>query len=444
MNVKHPPGPGRRRAVVTVPRPAGRRDRRRPVYRLANAVLTTGVLTTGVAAGGAPASAADASPPGPGAREGVSAVLKHSGIGIGGLIAVEGDDEPYYGGLITLTTRDGGTILTYCIEFGIDLDWNSPYQEGKWAETSTLKGNKDAGKVNWVLQNSYPKIPTGELGKLIGSDVSDDEAAAATQAAVWHFSDHITAVPTEPVAAKLADYLVSHAKDFKEPGASLTLGRAEVGGESGTPLGPIEITSASAQVDARLDTAAVAIGTALTDKAGNVLSDADGKLLRPAKSGDSLYVKAPADARPGSATVSATTSLRVPIGRAFVSPGNQSLIVAGSTVVSATAQATATWTTPEPTPTKSPAPTGSPTSTTSPTAVPSHSPPPTPSAGGESPGGGWINPTPATSEVPRAEGPLADTGAQAPYGRILALTGAALACGAGLVVLIRRRRRRAH
>ncbi|MEV6976574.1 Cys-Gln thioester bond-forming surface protein [Kitasatospora sp. NPDC093806] len=358
-----------------------------------------------------------------------------------------------------LATSDGGTLFTYCIDLPTETKADASYQEVNWSDAPTLKSNRDAGKVNWVLQNAYPKISSGDLGKLIGGELAADDAAVATQAAIWHFSDHVTAVPENPVAARLAEYLVAHAEDVKEPTPSLTLGHTEAAGDSGAVLGPIEITSASGQVSASLDAAAVAAGVVLTDRVGTVLSDGEGKLVHPAKGGDSLYVKAPAGARPGSATVSATTSLKVPVGRAFTSPGSQSLIIAGSTVVSASAQAKASWT-PAATASPSASPTASaiasPSVTASPSRTASVRPTAHPTAPVDPSPTGPSGPTgPSTSAAPSATattalasesaddgGQLASTGTDTPIGLELAIGGGALVAGGLLFAASRRSRRR--
>ncbi|MFE6054079.1 Cys-Gln thioester bond-forming surface protein [Kitasatospora sp. NPDC056446] len=434
------------------------------MLRTAAVVLTTAVVTgSGLAT--APAATADSGL----GDDGVSGTL-YDGVLHGALINVKGYEKAQMGGVFELLTDDDGSLLTYCIDLPTAVVQDARYQEVDWADAPTLKDNDDAGKVNWVLQHAYPKISKQDLGELVHSELSDNDAAAATQAAIWHFSDHVTATPTHPGAAALTEYLVSHAEDVEEPGPSLSLGQAQVTGESGTVLGPIRITSASGEVSAALDTAAVTAGVALTDRAGTVVSDGDGRLTNPAAGGDSLYVKAPADARPGSATITATTSLKVPVGRAFTSPGSQSLIIAGSTVVSATAHAKASWTaatpTPSPSATATPSPSATASASTSPPPGPAPSPTATATASATASGSASASPSPSgrpptsasTSPAPTAPpstapgttptggttagSELASTGADGPFPLMAGVGAALILVGGGTFLTARRRDRR--
>ncbi|WP_181442545.1 thioester domain-containing protein [Streptomyces tateyamensis] len=254
------------------------------------------------------------------------------------------DHEFAAGGLIALNTSDGKTLLTYCIDLKHETRDDATYQETGWA-SSSLASNPDAGKINWILQHSYPQVSDlSVLAKEAGvAKLDTAQAGAATQAAIWHFSDHVAAVPEDKDAASLTTYLEKNAADVPEPTASLTLSPDTVSGKSGALLGPITVTSSSDSVTASLDAASSAAGVVLTDKAGNVLSDKSGSLTKPAKNGDALYVKAPAGANPGSATVAASASLQALAGRAFTAEKSQTLILAGNVPVTASAKAKASW-----------------------------------------------------------------------------------------------------
>ncbi|WP_035842188.1 thioester domain-containing protein [Kitasatospora azatica] len=305
------------------------------------------MLASSVAVGGGFAMAGAAAAAGGDGGSGVTATLESGNVKPGGFVKINDSDWLADGGLMKLKTSDGSTLLTYCIDIKTEAQDNAVYQETGWA-SSSLATNSDKtapGKINWILQNSYPKVSDlAVLAKEAGAgSLTEDQAAAATQAAIWHFSDHVKAVPKDEDAAKLTDYLESHAVSVDEPAPSLTLTPPAVSGKSGALLGPIGVSTTGTSVAASLDATSSAAGVVLTDKNGTVLSDKNGKLTAPAKNGDSFFVKAPVGANAGTATISASTSAQVQAGRAFTSPGSQTLILAGAQTVTATANAKASW-----------------------------------------------------------------------------------------------------
>ncbi|MFI5643503.1 Cys-Gln thioester bond-forming surface protein [Kitasatospora sp. NPDC051705] len=394
----------------------------------------------------------------------------------------EAKDDGRIGGLVKVTTADGGTLFVYCLDARTELNPGSVYREGGRSDVPTLRANPDAGKVNWILQHGYPAVSEGELGELVGGEISPQRAAGATQAAIWRITNHVTGVPWDPVGARLADYLATHAVDAPEPAAPLSLTPGAVSGSAGSVLGPIGITSAGDPVDVSLDPAAVAAGVVLTDRAGKAVSDGGGRLSPPAMSGDSVFVKAPAGAEAGSATIRATASVPAPVGRALVSPDSQDLLLASGAdkVVTGTTLAVS-WTsaTSPPSPTATPSDSASPsagptagpppstgptpstgpgvTPTTGPGVTPSTGPSPTPSTGpGVTPG---VSPSPTPTTGPSvtpgvSPGTAPGAGPSGTPGGVLPSTGASggivVAAGAGiglllaggLVVVVHERRRR--
>ncbi|WP_189922903.1 thioester domain-containing protein [Kitasatospora xanthocidica] len=441
-------------------------------------------LATGLLAGGglAPAVAAAATEGSKGpAATAAGTLITAAELAESDYIRFSGDeDDGVPGGLIEVRTAEGGTFLVYCLDTETDVREGSLYQETAPSGATTLKGNPDAGKVNWILQHSYPNVTEGELGKLVGGELSKDAAAGATQAAIWRITNHVAGVPFDSVGAKLADYLTSHAADIPEPAAALSLSPDTVTGKAGTVLGPIVITSSGDPVAASLDPAAVTAGATLTDQEGNVLSDGHGALTRPAKNGGQLFLKVPADATPGQATVTATAAVAAPPGRALTSPDSQDLLVVGGDArvpVSATAKAVWTAADPTPPPTENPedpsdpgngeseepgngnkpeepgnggndpAPSPDPTASSSPHPSQTSVPTGTPSHEAGSGPTGATGPTGTTAEpagpsTTPADGELAHTGAS---GTVTAAAAAAVALVAGAVlVLAGLARRRRH
>ncbi|KJK56612.1 hypothetical protein UK12_21490 [Saccharothrix sp. ST-888] len=288
--------------------------------------LSAGLTTAGAAV------AADAN------TSGTKAVLM-DGLKHGEAIKV--DNRMVEGGIIQLKTGDHQTLDTYCIDLHNPTQRGATYQETGW-ESSSLAGKPEqAGKIRWILQNSYPQVSAAQLAKNTGiQGLSEDAAAAGTQAAIWHFSDGANAVPQDGQAKQLTDYLTDKAVKLEEPKPTLSLAPTSVSGKSGALLGPITVTSNGASVDLAVD----ADGT----KAGLTVTDKNGKAITSAKSGDEIYAKAPGGGTHGTATIKASTSAQVSIGRAFTGVNadnvhSQTLILAGSEAVPVTAGVSVNW-----------------------------------------------------------------------------------------------------
>lgn len=411
---------------------------RRGISRIATVMLASSVVVgSGLALAGA--AAADS-----GTGSGAAATLHEPELisGQSGAISINGDNGDTAGGLIQLDTAPGKFLETYCIDLGHETKPHSKYQEADWKATS-LDTNPNKGKVLWILQNSYPHVSDlGTLAKEAGAGSLDTgQAAAATQAAIWHFSDNVKAVPRDSQAALLTAYLIKSATDVSEPAPSLTLTPDTVSGAAGAGLGPITVNSSGGQVDVALDSTSAKAGVVLTDKSGTVLTGADGKLKKQAKSNDQLFVKAPAAAAAGKATVNASSTTAVELGRAFISlnytPSNhsQTLILAGSSTETVQATASASWTAAV-TPTS---PSATPTTT-----KPSSTPSATPTTGASVTPSGTPShsaaPVPAASSTPAAGG-LAFTGGGSQAPMIAGIAGALVLAGGGAVFAMRRRGR---
>ncbi|WP_405685093.1 Cys-Gln thioester bond-forming surface protein [Streptomyces sp. NBC_01387] len=312
-------------AVSAVP---GSSIRRRGTSRLAAAALAAGLVAGGAIATAAPAFADDA----PASSSGVNATLDNPGVVVGGTVKINGANET--AGLFELKVDGGGTIKTYCIDLHNHTQANTSYREVTWAESS-LAGNGDAGKIRWILEHSYPQVTPADLGQTLNVTLNDATAAAATQAAIWHFSDHVDAVPKDEAGQKLTKYLEEKASNVAEPAASLSLGPAEVAGRPGANLGPVTVSTNAAKAEVALAPDAPR-GVSVVDK--------DGKPVTTAVNGTQLFFKVPAGTEPGSAKLTVSAQTAVPIGRAFVSDSkSQTQILAGTSTASVSAVASANW-----------------------------------------------------------------------------------------------------
>ncbi|MEO3842198.1 MULTISPECIES: thioester domain-containing protein [unclassified Streptomyces] len=313
--------------MTSVRRPSHRRS-----ARLTAAVLAAGLATAGAIAGAAPAAAQDAPP-----ANGATATL--GGLTIKDTAIVDGGKE-IGAGLFEMAVDEGGTIQTYCIDFGNPTQPEAKYQEVPWS-ASSLQNNPDAGKINWILQNSYPQVDDlSALAAAAGAgELTENTAAAGTQIAIWRFSDKVNVEAKDPEAEKLADYLEAGAEAIEEPAPSLNLGPTAVSGKSGEKLGPVTVNTDAAEASLSLSPEA--------ESAGVKVVDADGKALTSASDGAEVFLDVPAGTPDGSATLTAQATTQVPVGRAFAGVGehakSQTQILAGSSDTTVTAQATANW-----------------------------------------------------------------------------------------------------
>ncbi|WPF66332.1 MULTISPECIES: VaFE repeat-containing surface-anchored protein [unclassified Corynebacterium] len=134
---------------------------------------------------------------------------------------VDGEDVPLGTGLDPLLqTRSGEAIpniYAYCVEYQIFVK-DSSAKAFTWTEyndkvrSENLKNQDNREKINWILHNAYPMLPEKELAEKAGlPNLSKAHAVAATQLAIWKFSDGLDAnervkgVP--PNVLKAYDYL---------------------------------------------------------------------------------------------------------------------------------------------------------------------------------------------------------------------------------------------
>ncbi|MGW0467702.1 Cys-Gln thioester bond-forming surface protein [Streptomyces sp. NPDC003027] len=304
--------------------------RRRGTARLAAATVVSGLVAAGAIAVAGPAMADD----GPQSSGGATATLGK--LAVYDTVNVAGKGQ-VSAGLFEMKVTPGGALQTYCIDFHTDALKGQEYKEVGW-DQSSLHNNKDAGKIRWILQNSYPQVnDLAGLAKKAGvANLTEKTAAAATQAAIWHFSDDIDAVPVDANAKALTEYLEKNAQNLEEPKASLSLSPSSVAGKTGERLGPITVST---------NAASAAVSLAPGAPEGVKLVDKDGKVVTNVANGGQVFFDVPAGAADGAAELTVQADTTVPIGRAFVATKvkSQTLILAGTSTSTVNAKASATW-----------------------------------------------------------------------------------------------------
>ncbi|WTW97042.1 Cys-Gln thioester bond-forming surface protein [Streptomycetaceae bacterium NBC_01309] len=254
----------------------------------------------------------------------------------------------------------GPEVTVYCIDLDTPVNGDADYREGTWAE-SWLKDTAKIAKINWVLNNSYPKVTSlAELAEKAGvpkgrnhDGLSPAEAVAATQAAIWYYSNgaKFERVSESGWAKKDGDnedvsavykFLTGSANTGldTEPSASLELDPTKVTGTDGDPkgVGPVTVKTTS--------TEPVSVALEGTVPAGVSLVDGQGQPVTTAADKTELWVKVPKNQNPGEATIAATTKASVNVGRVFLAESrkkSQTFITAGSQPFDVKANAKAEW-----------------------------------------------------------------------------------------------------
>ncbi|GAA2597398.1 thioester domain-containing protein [Streptomyces axinellae] len=366
--------------------------RGRMTSRLASITAATGLCAAGMVTVAVPAvagsgSGADA----PEQRSGAVATL--NGLREAGEAEIRqgGETQKVSAGLFEMTVDGGGTLQTYGIDALNPIQEQARYEEGAW-KSSSLYGNRNAGKIRWVLEHSYPRMnDLLALAKAAHTKrLTPQAAAAGTQVAIWRFAENgahgaAGARPTgkaehlgrgssgksekseeaggsgeagksakgrqvaaaerpeikaaDPAAEKLARHLVKSARKMTEPRASLTLDRAEVSGRNGERVGPVTVRTNAPTVSVAAQPRAASQGVRIVNE--------QGKLVDSAVNGAKLYFDVPRGTDPGTAGLTTQAATKIPVGRVFTGTGEkgrgQAQILAGSSQSTVSATATVNW-----------------------------------------------------------------------------------------------------
>lgn len=251
----------------------------------------------------------------------------------------EGGSRHYEAGMLNMKV-DGTAELGYCIDFTDGTSTTTPLPEEEWDEVDVA--NREI--VGRIL-GSYHPIGVGPEGHEIEGD--DDQKAAATQAAIWHFTNAF--VLDEPGEASLGDgYEVVYANYVKilaaveagvlpQAGGTVTLtieGDTDVDAAPGDLVGPFTVKTSVASVE-------------LVPGSGTTLHDEDGSAFEgPASDGDQFWLTS---SHGGTASVSAVAAGVQSGIRAFTHPYKQDMAFVVATPVEVPASIEVTFTTPPPT-----------------------------------------------------------------------------------------------
>jgi TQXA domain-containing protein len=126
-------------------------------------------------------------------------------------------------------------LRAYSLDFtGIAPHQPSRYSLGTWSALPHLSDRGCEAEVDWILRHSYPMRSIAELSQQLRqagyplgrANISEHEAIAGTQAAIWYFTNGLS-LDTRPLNAPVAVH--------RGPGAVLTFefdGQPQLGGYS--------------------------------------------------------------------------------------------------------------------------------------------------------------------------------------------------------------------
>ena len=338
----------------------------------------------------------------------------------------------------TVEIAPGKYAYTYCIEPGIKYytveenpattltmeDWSGLKAENQRTPLPITNDKDRQQEAQWVTENGYPTKDLDQLRADSGvSNLTRPEAISATHAALLHYVDNRdlqSAAAYDPVTnseSDLPEDVTKDLKDFysyltgpKNTGAPLDTSdkkaaEVTVTGPSGTgvagqPVGPI-----------RFGGTEKTLPLTVSDPASDwEIVDADGNAIDKAKApvGKDLYLKVPADAPAGSATISTSVKKSNLSGKVlFEKSGKkhgQTTVIIDSDDSESSASVSVSWDAAQkPTPTPTPSDTSTPTPSDTPTPTPTPSDTPTPEPTPCLPGDtseDCITPAPTPSDSP--------------------------------------------
>jgi TQXA domain-containing protein len=111
----------------------------------------------------------------------------------------------------TVVFTDGSSARTDLIRlnpnieaYSLDFTGHAPtgpshYRAATWSAVPSLRTRAHEAEVDWILRNSFPALGMAELSRRLraagyplgAANIAEHEAIAATQAAIWHFTNDL-------------------------------------------------------------------------------------------------------------------------------------------------------------------------------------------------------------------------------------------------------------
>lgn len=254
-----------------------------------------------------------------------------------------------------VVVEDGDTIATFCVQYGVDTDYEGTYVSSTWAAHGLPNGDK----VAFIAVNHNE----------IGTPLEDAKLeAVAAQLAIWKLTDNLDYSEVDNKAARdRADALAANGGTLAEGPSSFNLSVTAERGE-GTATATATVTLAD---DAGTGIAGQAVTVTAGDDTQQATTGADGTATVELAAGpDAVTVDATWDG-----VLPEGTLLESQVGQAKITTAPAPLSRAASVELDAAPAPTTTTTTAPPTTTTAP-PTTEPPTTAPPTTAPPVEQPP--------------------------------------------------------------------
>jgi TQXA domain-containing protein/LPXTG-motif cell wall-anchored protein len=369
--------------------------------RRASAVIASLAIAVGLVGGLATAASAASEAELIGPTAGHTAEIE-------GTVGGDTDTQSFDAGLFDLLIDGTVEARGYCIDINTSIAKGTELDEIEWNEANV----PNLDKVEAILRWYHPNGDGPDGAKITGSDA---QKAAATQAAIWHYTDGFDLDDDDDVIQANYETIVAAVEGglegFGEPTVDVSItSPASTEGEAGGLVGPYVINTSGSSVT-------------LTTSDGVTLHNEDGSpFTGEVVDGTEVWLSSESE---GTGTLTATASADAIAGRVFFKAGSQKLIMAATVGTGASAEASVSFTTPPPTTAPPTTTTTVPETTTTTAAVTTT----------------VVTEAPTTTVTPTTEsggGGLPVTGAQSMV--LVAVAAVLLAVGAGFGIVSRRKR----
>ena len=252
-----------------------------------------------------------------------------------------------FAGIIHGQPTDGSAVVgLYCIDIRTNTYPNFGYGLGTWDAANV----PNVGYVARILDEYYPNNPNAPAG------LTNDQKAAAVQAAIWYFSDGFVLSTSDSMLHNAVANIVGTIQDegplVEPPPPTLTISPPHLSGPAGSVLGPFTVTTNGPlhRRGHRRRRFRSAPNATVTITGGNMFSDAAGTTQIPngasVPSGQRIWVRSAGGS--STAVLEATATAIVPSGNVYLYDGNtagykqaQKLILATEATLTTTVQASA-------------------------------------------------------------------------------------------------------
>lgn len=249
--------------------------------------------------------------------------------------------------LFSLRVAGHDSVRAYTAAIDGEVRTRTAYVEASWSEAPEWNQVPEASdpvdRAHWVVSHSYPYVPLPPLAERAGLDALDEEQAiAATQAALWHVLDEIELdrESNDEAVLDVYDHLLLGSADAEDidTARSLDLSPAQMEQASpGEPMGPLSVAGTGTEP----------LRLSLRGAPDSWLVDAGGAQVTQAHDGDEVYLDVDPSVPSGVATLHVRgQDLPLPEGGLFIGRDGvrtQPLVTAEEGRVAGTATATFTW-----------------------------------------------------------------------------------------------------